>query len=76
MENKLSLFTGNNSPETLPGTSTPDKIITPMRPDRNPDPTTPKPTGNEPDKIDPTKIEELPKINSISFNNLLYQNLN
>ena len=35
----------------------PEKYI-PVKPDKNPDPTTPRPGGNEPDKNDPTRIEE------------------
>lgn len=35
----------------------PEKDI-PVKPDKNPDITTPKPGGNEPNKIDPTRIEE------------------
>ncbi|MES2592448.1 MAG: hypothetical protein V4608_11215 [Bacteroidota bacterium] len=35
----------------------PEKDI-PVKPDKNPDPTTPKPGGNEPNKNDPTRIEQ------------------
>ena len=39
----------------------PEKNI-PTKPDKNPDPTTPKPGGNEPEKNDPTRIEEPEKL--------------
>lgn len=40
----------------------PNKPITPMKPDKNPDPTKPRIGGNEPDKIDPTRIEDPSKV--------------
>lgn len=40
----------------------PNKPISPMKPDKNPDPTKPRIGGNEPDKIDPTRIVEPLKV--------------
>ena len=39
----------------------PEKDV-PTRPDKNPDPTTPRPGGDEPKKVDPTRIEEPKKV--------------
>jgi hypothetical protein len=68
MKKKL-LFAGNNSPETNPDTPPPNKPVTPVKLDHNPDPTKPKPGGNEPNKADPTRIEETPKVDPTRIDN-------
>ena len=30
----------------------------PAKPDKNPDPTTPRPGGDQPNRVDPTRVEE------------------
>lgn len=40
----------------------PNKPVTPMKPDKHPDPTKPKPGVTDPDKIDPTRIDEPNKV--------------
>ena len=55
-ENNTKKMAGKDNPPVKP-----EKDI-PMKPDRNPDPTTPKPGGNDPQKNDPTRIEEPHKL--------------
>jgi hypothetical protein len=53
--NSFVILQGNPDKNKKP--NDPQKDI-PAKPDKNPDPTTPKPGGNEPQKNDPTRIEE------------------
>ncbi len=59
MKNRKHINSQNPGKDTPP--VKPEKDI-PVKPDKNPDPTTPKPGGNEPNKNDPTRIEQ-PKKN-------------